>query len=173
MIFDMAEQENSARQALAQYESIANYIAAWDFADAHQGDDLTDADVIAEMDEDEREELERLLAETDFSAEDLSDPDAIRERIEEDPLSIEVRGDWHTPGDEDGNTPTEYKILLCTGGPACQIIGDLDQYGQPKSARLMHQDWFKPWEEQISGVAQSTLERYASFFYFGDGDSRR
>lgn len=157
---------NSEKQALAQYESIANMIAAYDFAENHTKVDLTDEDEVAELDEEDRDELNRLLEETDFSAEDLSDPDTIRERIEEDPLSVEVRSDWYTPCDKDGQKPSEYKILLCTGGPAVRIIGELNEHGEPDSARLQHQDWFTPWTEVINGVAQSDLIRYASFFYY-------
>ena len=44
-------------------------------------------------------------------------------------------------------TPEEFEILLCTGGPACRIVGDLDESCQPSSARIEHQDWGTPWTE--------------------------
>src|SRR3989304_3914771 len=70
-----------------------------------------------------------------------------REAIEEDPLSVEVRSDWHEPGGD--SDPGEYCILLCTGGPAVRIIGRLDTHSEPPSARLQYQDWGTPWIELI------------------------
>lgn len=97
------------------------------------------------------------------------DRDAAREAIEQDPLSVEVRGDWHTPGDEEGAQPTEYNILLGTGGPAMRIIGDLNQYNQPESAHYEYQDWFKPWTRaRLSGAEEDILLKYAQVFYYGD-----
>jgi hypothetical protein len=98
------------------------------------------------------------------------DRDQAEQRIHEDALSVEVRSDWYTPGDEDAAKPSEYKILITTGGPAARIIGDLNEYGEPTSARFQYQDWFKPWT-----VANTTSEedevmlRYARCFYFGEG----
>lgn len=106
---------------------------------------------------------------------DSDDPEAwhdeerARERIQEDALSVQVRGDWHTPGDEDATKATEYEILITTGGPAARIVGDLDGYGQPDSARFEYQDWFKPWTEVIRDSADyAVLREYAQQFYFGD-----
>ena len=89
--------------------------------------------------------------------------------VQEDPLSVEVRSDWHSLGDEDANKPTEYYILITTGGPAARIIGELDSYGQPESARFEYQDWFKPWTPaQTTGEQDSTMLEYAQHFYFGE-----
>lgn len=98
------------------------------------------------------------------------DEERARERIQEDPLSVEVRGDWYTPGSEDdGAKPSEYSILLTTGGPAARIVGDLDGYGQPTRARFEYQDWFKPWTEVVSDSADyAVMLQYARQFYFGD-----
>ncbi len=92
------------------------------------------------------------------------------ERIQEDPLSVEIRTDWHSVGDAD-NKPTEYNILLCTGGPACRIIGDLDEYGQqPETAKIEYQDWFTPWTRygDTSTEEDEALLTYARQFYFGE-----
>lgn len=56
------------------------------------------------------------------------DEDEARQRIQEDPLSVEVRKDWYTPGDEP-EKPSEFCILLCTGGPAVRLLGDLNEHG--------------------------------------------
>lgn len=97
------------------------------------------------------------------------DEDAVRERINEDPLSVEVRTDWHSVGDND-NKPTEYNILLCTGGPACRIIGDLDEYGQPMTAKIEYQDWFRPWTQyrETTDEEDAALLTYAQQFFYGE-----
>lgn len=92
-----------------------------------------------------------------------------QEAIQEDALSVEVRSDWHAPGDGD-NKPTEYKILLCTGGPACKIIGELSQYGEPETARVEYQDWGTPWTEyrETTSEEDEAILTYAQQFYFGE-----
>ena len=92
--------------------------------------------------------------------------DDARQRIEEDPLSVQVRSDWHEPGDQD--PPQEYMILLCTGGPATRIIGDLDEHGEPESAKLQYQDWFTAWTVYpLTDDEEDYLLDYARCFYFG------
>ncbi|MDD5355695.1 MAG: hypothetical protein PHY56_04120 [Candidatus Omnitrophica bacterium] len=63
--------------------------------------------------------LEMVLALED--AREANNDDAIEEAeqsIREDALDVEVRSGWHAP-DGERHKPEEYKILLCTGGPAC------------------------------------------------------
>lgn len=87
--------------------------------------------------------------------------------IQEDPLSVQVRSNWHTPGDKEGTYDAEFNILLATGGPAVRIIGELGQYG-PDNARLEYQDWGTPWTEyRLTSDEQDTLLRYCRHFYFG------
>jgi len=95
------------------------------------------------------------------------DEDKAREVIEEDPLSIEVRTGWHSPGP--CSTPEEYKILLCTGGPAVQIIGDLNEHLEPQTATIQGQNWFTPWVSYTETTADEdeALLTYARQFYFG------
>ena len=101
----------------------------------------------------------------------LNEPDTeeeAREEIENDALSVEVRSSWHAVGDTDSK-PDEYRILVTTGGPAVQIVGNLNQYGEPENARLQVQDWFKPWTEfPTSTEEDEALETYARCFYFGE-----
>ena len=95
------------------------------------------------------------------------EPDEAREGILNDPLCLEVRGAWHTPAAFDACAPYEYKILLCWGGPAVQIIGTLDAYNQPDSARLQYQDWFTEWTDYpLTHGAEETLIKYAREFSF-------
>ena len=101
------------------------------------------------------------------TAQEYHDAEAARDCLTESPLSVEVRTDWHTVGAVDACTPTDYKILLCWGGPAVQIVGTLDQYNQPDSAELQHQDWFTEWTPfPIRAEMEAALIAYASEFYF-------
>ena len=105
-------------------------------------------------------------AEADIGDRTGEERDEARQAIEEDALSVEVRSDWHEIGGD--SDPDEYCILLCTGGPAVRIIGRLDQYSEPESARLQYQDWYTPWQELIlSSEDYATLLTYAQCFYFG------
>jgi len=81
-----------------------------------------------------------------------------------------VRNSWHTPGDTDNEKPTDYFILLGTGGPASRIVGELDKWCQPETAHFEYQDWFKPWTavNDLSNEEEKTLLEYASYFYFGE-----
>lgn len=89
-----------------------------------------------------------------------------QERIQEDPLSVEVRTGWHNPGE--GMENEEYTILLCTGGPACRIIGDLI-HDEPDTAKIEYQDWFTPWESYYDTTPEEdeALLSYAQQFYYG------
>jgi hypothetical protein len=95
--------------------------------------------------------------------------EAAQTRIEEDPLSVEVRGDWHAPGAVQARA-TEFKIELCTGGPAVRIVGELDQYCEPEKPRIEYQDWFTPWQT-LRGVSEEeddALLEYCRVFYFAN-----
>jgi hypothetical protein len=95
------------------------------------------------------------------------DENAAREAITDDVLSVEVRTDWHTVGAVEACKPTDYKILLCWGGPAVQIIGTLDAHNQPDSAGLQYQDWFTEWTDyQLTQEEKVTVLKYAQQFYF-------
>jgi hypothetical protein len=87
-----------------------------------------------------------------------------RTAIEQDPLSIEVRSDWHDIGGQ--GESAEYCILLSTGGPAVRIVGDLEGTNGPSSARLEVQDWGTPWTEYPCD--EDVLLTYANVFYWGD-----
>jgi hypothetical protein len=106
---------------------------------------------------------------TALDAENEQEREAALQRIYEDPLSLEVRSDWYSLNARKEDTaPSEYRILLCTGGPAVQIIGDLNQHQQPESARLQYQDWFTPWEDcALEQEDEQALLTYAQQFYFG------
>ena len=97
------------------------------------------------------------------------DREIAERRIHEDALSVEVRSDWYTPGWHHPDSPSEYNILLGTGGPASRIIGDLNKHCQPTSAHFEYQDWFKPWTRaRLSGADEDVLLKYAQAHYFGE-----
>jgi hypothetical protein len=104
------------------------------------------------------------LAELEAASDGCEDEDAARDNIQEDPLEVQVRSDWARPGEtlEAG----EFMILLCTGGPAVRIVGELDR-GEPCSARLEYQDWGAPWTHWF-GASSKTLCEYSANFFFGE-----
>lgn len=112
-------------------------------------------------------EMVKALDDADEAGDDGAREDAVR-AIQEDPLSVQVRTDWHTPGDGD-NKPTEYTILLCTGGPAVRIIGDLNEYMEPDSVRIEYQDWFTSWTDYLLDDEEiEDVMTYARQFYYGE-----
>ena len=60
----------------------------------------------------------------------------------------------------------EFAILLCTGGPAVRIVGELDQ-GEPCRAWLEYRYWGTPWTRWFD-ASSDTLCKYAANFFFGE-----
>lgn len=146
-------------------ESIAEMVAALkcDYGRVEELRDERDshedgAKAWAEANPDAAEEL----AELEKDAGDCKDQDEARQRIEEHPLSLLVRSDWHRLGEE--SEDAEFELLLGTGGPAVRIVGEL-QGGEPVEARLEVQDWFKPWTE-YTPADEDTLLEYCRVFCF-------
>ena len=112
------------------------------------------------------ESIVQMIAALRVAADD-EQRDTAQTRIQEDPLSIEVRSAWYQPG-EPGVRPNEFKILLCTGGPAVRIIGQLNAHGEPEQAQIEHQDWFTPWTPlpHITEEENTALLDYCRHFYF-------
>jgi hypothetical protein len=106
-------------------------------------------------------------------ARDNDDTDAAEEAeqtIHEDPLSVEVRTDWYTLDQDSDKKPAFYRILLCWGGPACQVVGDLSEYGEPETAKIEYQDWGTPWTEyRLNSEEENIVLTYARCFYYGEG----
>lgn len=170
MATEEKKEERAEEQARAQLDSIVEMVKRLQHCDDCDGGEdceLTDEEIAGGLNiyyEAGKTEI------TDDDKTSYHDQEDARQLIEEDPLEIEVRSDWHTPSDPDGKIPGEYFILLCTGGPACRIIGDLDEHAQPTSARLEYQDWFTPWIEylKMSHEEREYLLSYAQVFYFGE-----
>ncbi len=161
------KQENHAKeQAKAQLEGIVQLINRRNHIQDCTGEDcdLTDKEIYEGINLYYNEGDKA----TDEEREQYHDEENLRQTIDEDPLSIQVRTDWHTPGEDNGEI--EYMILLCTGGPAVRIIGELDEHNQPCTAKLEHQDWFTPWTRYAptSDEEDNALLSYAQNFYFGE-----
>jgi hypothetical protein len=77
---------------------------------------------------DDAEELKAL----EEAAGDCEDREDAEQRIHEDPLSLEYRSGWVT--NKEDMVAEEFKLLLTTGGPAVQIIGELES-GEPCHVR--------------------------------------
>jgi hypothetical protein len=106
-----------------------------------------------------------------FDGDTFDDADTLSERLQEMPLSVQVRGGWHNAGDDDAaREAVEYEILLSTGGPALRIVGDLGDYSNPTNARLQYQDWGTPWTDyhDMTEAQGEHVEAFAGLFYFGD-----
>lgn len=105
------------------------------------------------------------LAELEEAAGDCADREDAETRILEDALSVEVRSDWHTVGEEP--TPAEFRIVLCMGGPHVEMRGALNEHGEPERAWLMFQDWGTPLTERINQPGDNeALLAYAAVFHF-------
>lgn len=92
--------------------------------------------------------------------------EAIQQQIDEMPLSVLVRSDWHQP--DEAGAAGEYEILLSTGGPAVRITGPLTSYREPDDAFLQCQDWGTRWQPvTLDHETQLALQDFARNFYFG------
>ena len=108
---------------------------------------------------------EHLLTLKDLQAatEGFGSLEDVEERIQEEPLSVEVRSGW---GSATELQPAEYRIVLCCGGPHVEIRGDLSQYQEPCSAVMLMQDW----GIQLTAyhqVDEDVLLQFAQKFYYG------
>jgi len=178
--------DHGKSQAAAQYESIWNLVKALecDFArleelrdelsnlKATYMDCIDDTAAFGLAKEAKNalnqwlEENEEELFELTRDAGEFTSREQVEDHIQDDPLSVDVRSDWHSPGNE-GSTTSEFRVLLCTGGPAVRIIGELDEYGQPYRAWIEYQDWGTPWTQYFD-ASQDTLLTYCQQFYFGE-----
>jgi DNA-binding transcriptional MerR regulator len=178
------DMERAYEQAQAQANSIATMVAALE-VDYVRLEELKDELASLEFDlqnadteEEKQDVLKQLtewrtenaeeLAELEEAANGMTDCDEAREAIQNDALDVQVRSAWYNPCASDESDPSEFMILLCTGGPAVRIMGELDDYLQPKRAWLEYQDWFQPWTEAPGIIDRDTLLTYCAQFYFGE-----
>lgn len=96
-----------------------------------------------------------------------SERESVEREIQEDALSVRVRSGWVSA--PQNMKAEEFEILLCTGGPAVRIVGNLSKYSEPESARIEYQDWFTPWTEyRMDAEEEKTVLEYCRQFYFGE-----
>lgn len=139
--------DNARNQAIAQMEYVEKLLSAyrmdWEFLE-----DLQDY-----CEEEDHDTLQELIEQ----AADCSDADEALEKLQENPLEIQFRSAWES--DTSDLTPSEFAILLCTGGPAVRIRGELDHNGYPSRAWIEYQDWGISWTELR--LYQSSALEYA------------
>lgn len=102
--------------------------------------------------------------------------DDLREEAEQSVLSVQYRQScWQSVGSE--LKPTQGRLLLTWGGPGCQVITDLDSYGESSgNVEIQYQDWFTLWQgywpsDDIDNAsndeARAALEWYVGLFFYG------
>lgn len=91
------------------------------------------------------------------------DAEDTAEELYNTPLSVATRSAWRAAGPP--LLPTEYELLLCTGGPAVRVTGDLDDNFEPITATMKYQDWGTPWTD-FHTADESKLLAFASYFYY-------
>lgn len=155
-------------QAIAQLASVADLVAALE-CDYDRLQELRDersgwdsrAEGMSWEQSDPRGAEE--LAELEEAAGDCESADEARERILKDALSVEVRTGWHTPGES--GEPDEFRVVLCTGGPHVEFVGDLDR-GEPSRVRCLFRDWGESGE--LFDFDHDAALTYCRQFYFGE-----
>lgn len=150
-IKDRIEELRSEREGL-----LEQTLEHGDLPETHAGLAAWDAS-------DEAQELKDL----ETKLEDCDRDDA-QQTIHDDPLSVQVRSDWYTPGSEP-EAPAEFEILLCTGGPAVRIRGELSEHCEPTRCWMEYQDWGTPWTQYfVRGDDMDAMLTYCQQFYFGE-----
>ena len=155
----MTTQDNNhaKEQAEAQLASIRQMMAAASL-DWEELEELRDqyADAVENCEE-IPDELRDTLEELEEQAGEYASQEEAEEAIYNNPLDIQYRSGWASSAED--LEPEEFSILLCTGGPAVRIVGELGNHGEPCRAWLEFQDWGTPWTMLFDG--QSDALEYA------------
>ena len=107
--------------------------------------------------------IKEMLQAVENAADD--EREAAEQAIYDDPLAVDVRSGWVNVWTTEFE-PVEYRVLLCTGGPAVQLEGELDDRKQPYNVQLQHQDWFEPWQTvPLTAEDTETLLTYVRYFF--------
>ncbi|MGH8758105.1 MAG: hypothetical protein ACREVW_01095 [Burkholderiales bacterium] len=168
------EQDEHARQnAQGWAQSIAAMVAAMhcDYARLQELRDEREAlepEDLATWNAENRDEFDALTDDATIDGDLQESSDKARERIQESPLSAQVRSGWTSPGEP--MEAEQFEILLSTGGPALRIMGELDEHKKPHRAWLEYQDWGTPWTEYHAPEQcdHDTLLAFCTQFYFGE-----
>jgi len=95
------------------------------------------------------------------------DCEALEEEARAHALSLEVRSDWQSIGDN--LEPTQGRLLISTGGPALQVLLDIDN-DQGSDPCLQIADWGCNWRDykpKGGADAWDALDWFAGLWYFG------
>ena len=178
----MTTENHAEKQARAQAESIATMVAALecDYTrlnelredletacfDESQSTDPNPRGWISEVASNAEHTYHTTATEfieLETAAGECTSEDEARSRIEEDPLSVEIRSGWANSRAE--FEPEEFRIVLCTGGPHVEILGDLDR-GEPSRPRILYRDWGTSGE--LFDFDREAVLTYCRVFYFGE-----
>lgn len=135
------KEERALKQARAQMNAISTYVSRLRHARICDGGSecaLTDREIYDGL----NMVWIGIKATSDERAQYHSEEEILK-TITGQVISLTVRSSWEKVDAE--LNPAEYNILLCTGGPAVRIIGDLDATGKPESAHMEYQDYDIPW----------------------------
>ena len=97
---------------------------------------------------------------------EYSSREEVEEAIQEKPLSVEVRSGWYSVGET--SEPSEFRILLCWGGPSVEIRGEIGLYGQPESVCIFYADWHERGEYALSEEEEQAVTEFCGQFYLGE-----
>lgn len=150
--------EEAPEHIYAIFDSLNDCAPSGLYFGAHPGDGSDYGFWMSEEDASE-------LAELEDTASDNTSEDEAREAIEQDALSVEVRSGWSNSKDE--FEPEEFRIVLCTGGPHVELVGELDQ-GTPSHVRVIYKDCGTRGEYFPDSEEREALETYCQQFYFGE-----
>ena len=107
------------------------------------------------------EHIKDMLERLDKNYREIGQESPVDQEIQEHPLEITYRSDWRPYGEN--LKPSEFNILLCTGGPAVRIIGEVDL----SDCHIEYQDWGTQWTEYRLDMADTEiLLRYCQYFVF-------
>ena len=142
----------------ALFDTLNDCAPAGLYFGAHPGDG---SDYGVWLSEDDAAEL----VELEEAAGGCTSEEQARERILEDALSVAVRSGWASTKED--FEPEEFQIVLCTGGPHVELVGDLDR-GTPSRVRVIYKGWGTSGEYFPESEEREALETYCAQFYFGE-----
>src|SRR5690606_7852613 len=129
---------NAKSQAKAQVESIVSLIQylEWDW------DGLAYDEIPEDCDYQSREDVEQA--------------------IQEYPLSVEVRSGWASS--YQSFKAEEFRIVLCTGGPHVEILGDIGLHGEPRDVKV----FYNGWHYTLTDEEREAVTKFCEQFYLGE-----
>lgn len=147
--------DTAHNQAIVQIESIGAMVASVNVDYGRLEELRSSSRFVAGWNMLEPEDVEE-LEELEEAAGDCESQDEALERIQDHPLSIEYRSGWASPGEE--LTREEFRIVLCTGGPHVELVGDVDG----SRIRVLYKDWGGSGE--LFDFDRDAVAQYVAYF---------